>query len=161
MKRLPPVAGATLSEVLVAIAILPIGLMGAMGAFQAAQRAITQGALSVRALALVESRIEAKRAARWDQLLSDDLDYDGRSDVTMRDDGQDGDRTGSDGVYTGRWNEGNVLLTWTIQPLSAGNVRTAGLVVIEAQALYGGGTDGGKREVKMTTLRANPWYVGP
>jgi len=149
--------GATLSEVLVALTILPIGLMGAMGAFQTSQRTIMQGTLSSQALALVESRIEAKRAARWEQLLSDDLNHDGLPDVIMRDDGQGGDRSGNDGTYTGRYDHGNISLTWSIQPLGATNLRMAGLVVIEAQAVYG--TE--QREVAMATVRANPWYVGP
>jgi hypothetical protein len=150
--------GSSFSEVLVAMVIVPIALMGAMGAFHAAGRTIGQDTLASRALAMAESRIEAKRAARWDRLLVDDLNYDGLPDVTMRDDGQGGDLVAGDGVYSGSWEQDGVVLTWTVAPSDIGKVMQAGYVVIEARATYGAGQ--GQREIRMGTLRANPVFVG-
>ena len=59
-------AGVSFAEVLVALALTLTGLAGAMGAFQAAERSIQTGTLATRALAMAESRIEAKRAVRAD-----------------------------------------------------------------------------------------------
>ena len=79
--------GATLSEVMIAMVLTSLGVTGAMGAFAAADKSLARDALAARALAMAESRVEAKRAVPWNQLLSDDLDHDGLPDVTMRDDG--------------------------------------------------------------------------
>jgi hypothetical protein len=83
--------------VFVAMALTMIGLAGAMGAFQAAERSLRMGMLATRALAMAESRIETKRAARWDRLLLDDLNYDGIPDFVMHDDGTGGDVLAGDG----------------------------------------------------------------
>ena len=90
--------GAGFAEVFVALALTMIELAGAMEAFQAAERSLRLGMLVTRALAMAESRIEAKRAARWDRLLLDDLNYDGISDLVMHDDGTEGDVLAGDGV---------------------------------------------------------------
>ncbi len=157
MTRLSGSAGSTLLELVVAMAILPIGLLGAMGAFRAASQTIHHGTMASRALAMVDSRIEAKRSARWDQLLSDDLDHDGVPDVVLRDDGQGGDLVSGDGTYTGRWEQEQILLTWTVTPSGPQNLMQAGHVVIEALAQYGAG----RQEVRALSVRANPTYVGP
>jgi len=95
--------GASFAEVLVAMALTLIGLVGAMGAFQATERSLRTGTLAARALAMAESRIEAKRSARWDRLFLDDLNHDGVQDLVMRDDGAGGDVLAGDGVYSGSW----------------------------------------------------------
>ena len=87
-------AGATFSEVIVAMALTSVGVIGAMGAFEAAAKSLGRDALAARALSMAESRLEAKRAAPWGQLLGDDLDHDGVMDVPMHDDGAGGDRIG-------------------------------------------------------------------
>ena len=61
--------GASFSEVLVAMVLTLIGLAGAMGAFQAAERSLRTGTLATRALAMAASRIEAKRASIFIQTL--------------------------------------------------------------------------------------------
>jgi hypothetical protein len=78
-------SGVGFAEVFVAMALTMIGLAGAMGDFQAAERSLRMGMLATRALAMAESRIETKRAARWDRLLLDDLNYDGIPDLVMHD----------------------------------------------------------------------------
>ncbi|HET9607741.1 MAG TPA: choice-of-anchor X domain-containing protein, partial [Nitrospira sp.] len=94
------VKGATFSEVMVAMALVSVGVMGAMGALEAADRSLARDALAVRALSMAESRVEAKRAAPWGQLLAEDLDHDGVPDLTMHDDGTGGDRMAGDGIYS-------------------------------------------------------------
>jgi len=150
--------GASFIEVFVAMALTLIGLAGAMGAFQAAERSFRTGMLATRALAMAESRIEAKRSMRWDRLLLDDLDHDGVPDLVMHDDGANGDVLAGDGVYSGSWEQDGVHLIWTVTPNRSGSLLASGHVLIEARALYTVGE--GQREVRVGTLRANPVFVG-
>ena len=150
--------GASFAEVLVAMTLTLIGLVGAMGAFQAAERSIRIGTLATRALAMAESRIEAKRSVRWDRLLLDDLNHDGASDLVMHDDGVAGDVLAGDGVYSGSWEHDGVRLIWTVTPSRSDSLSASGHVLIEARAVYAVGE--GQREVQVGTLRANPMFVG-
>jgi len=150
--------GASLPEVLVAMTILPIGLMAILGAFHVADRVISQGKLGDRALAMAESRIEAKRAVQWEHLLEDDLNYDGVPDIIMHDDGRTGDLAAGDGVYSGMQQQDGVVVTWMVTPSKAGNLSGSGYVLLEARASYE--TKAGQREVKITTVRANSVFVG-
>jgi hypothetical protein len=150
--------GASFAEVLIAMAITMIGLVGAMGAFQAAERSLRTGALATRALAIAESRIEAKRSVRWDRLLLDDLNHDGVPDLVMRDDGAGGDMLAGDGVYSSSWDQDGVHLIWTVTPSRSGSLSASGHVLIEARAVYAAGE--GQREIRVGTLRANPVFVG-
>ncbi|HSL03306.1 MAG TPA: choice-of-anchor X domain-containing protein [Nitrospiraceae bacterium] len=150
--------GASFAEVLVAMTLTLIGLVGAMGAFQAAERSIRIGTVATRALAMAESRIEAKRSVRWDRLLLDDLNHDGVPDLVMHDDGVGGDVLAGDGVYSGRWDQDGVQLIWTVTPSRSGSLSASGHVRIEARAVYAAGES--QREVRVGTLRANPMFVG-
>ena len=101
------VKGATFSEVMVAMALVSVSVMGAMGAFEAADKSLARNALAARALSMAESRVEAKRAAPWGQLLAEDLDHDGVPDLTMHDDGT------AWGSHSWRWDLfGNAGATW-------------------------------------------------
>lgn len=150
--------GATFAEVLVSMTLLLIGLMGAMSSYQAADRGMRAGQLATRALEMAESRIEAKRSARWDRLLVDDLDDDGVPDLVMRDDGEGGDVQAGDAMYTGSWDHDGVHVIWTVAPNRPGSMATAGLVALDARATYA--VNGMPREVRIGTLRANPVFVG-
>ena len=150
--------GASFAEVLVSMALTLIGLAGAMEAFQAAERSARTNMLATRALAMAESRIEAKRSVRWDRLLLDDLNHDGVPDLVMRDDGAAGDAVAGDGTYSGSWDQDGVQLIWTVTPSRAGSLADSGHVLIEARAVYAVGE--GAREVRVGTLRANPVFVG-
>jgi hypothetical protein len=149
--------GATFSEVLVAMALTSVGLIGAMSAFQATQKSLGQATLVTRALAMAESRLEAKRSVKWERLLMDDLDHDGVPEVVMHDDGADGDRMAGDGIYSARREQDGVMLMWTVAP-NRGNLATSGFVVVEACASYR--FDNGEHEVRIATLRANPVLAG-
>lgn len=150
--------GASFAEVLVAMALTFIGLVGAMGAFEAAERSFRTDMLAARALAMAESRIEAKRSARWDRLLLDDLNHDGIMDLVMRDDGVGGDAVAGDGVYSGSWEQDGVRLIWTVTPSRLGSLPASGYVFLEARAVYVAAA--GQREVQVGTLRVNPVFVG-
>ncbi|TKB65478.1 MAG: hypothetical protein E8D47_07285 [Nitrospira sp.] len=150
--------GASFAEVLVAMTLTMIGLVGAMGAFQAAERSLRIGTLATRALAMAESRIEAKRSVRWDRLLLDDLNHDGIPDLVMRDDGIGGDVLAGDGVYSGSWDQDGVQLVWTVTPSRPDSLSASGHVLLEARSVYA--ADEGQREVRIGTLRANPVFVG-
>ena len=150
--------GATFSEVMVAMALTSVGMVGAMGAFAAADQHLKCDALAARALSMAESRLEAKRAAPWGQLLADDLDHDGVMDVSMHDDGTGGDRIAGDGVYTAMHEEYGVTVVWTVAAPHAASLVTSGGVLIEARGIYR--ATGGEREVRLATLRANPVFAG-
>jgi prepilin-type N-terminal cleavage/methylation domain-containing protein len=150
--------GFTLAEVMVAMAITSVALVGAVATFHVADQQFRQGMLASRAFALAESRIEAKRSTRWDRLLIDDLNHDGQADLTMRDDGQGGDLSPGDGVYAGSWDENGIHLRWTVTFSRPGALSSSGSVLLEATASYM--TDRGPREVRVSTLRANPTFVG-
>lgn len=150
--------GATFSEVLVAMALTMIGLVGAMGAFKTAAQTIGLGMLSTRALGLAESRLEAKRSVRWEQLLMDDLDHDGVPEIVMNDDGQRGDRIAGDGVYSAEWEQDGLHLNWTVAPSRPGALSDSGFALLEARASYE--SSGRTHEVRLTTLRANPMFAG-
>lgn len=150
--------GATFSEVLVAMALAFIGLLSAMGAFHVADKAIAQSMLASRALATAESRLEAKRSVRWEQLLMDDLDHDGIPEILMHDDGIDGDLAAGDGIYSARSNLDAIVLTWTVAPNHGGRLSESGFAVLEARAAYR--SDDGEHEVRLATVRANPVFAG-
>ena len=150
--------GASFAEVLVAMALTMTGLAGAMGAFEAAERIVRNGMLATRALAMAESRIEAKRSARWDRLLLDDVNHDGVPDLVMRDDGVGGDAVAGDGTYSGSWGQDGIKLMWTVTPSRSGSLLASGHVVVEARATYA--SRAGPREIRVGTVLANPLFVG-
>jgi hypothetical protein len=150
--------GATFSEVMVSVALTGIGVMGAMAAFEAGGKSLERDALVARALAMAESRIEAKRGIPWEQLLLDDVDHDGAPEVTMHDDGSRGDRTAGDGIHSAMLKQNGVTLVWTVAFTRHGNPGASGAVVIEARGIYA--TNSGEREVRLATLRANPAFAG-
>ena len=150
--------GLSLIEVMVAMVIAGIALMGALGVLQVSARHGQQGMMKTRALALAQGRLEAKRSLQWNALLQDDINHDGVVDVTMHDDGEGKDAAAGDGTYTGTWEQDGVSLEWTVamdrlRPLSA-----AGFVVIRATATYE--ESGERKSVKAATVRANPTFVG-
>jgi hypothetical protein len=102
--------------------------------------------------------LEAKRSVRWEALLQDDLDHDGRTDVMMADDGQGGDVSAGDGIYSAQWEHDGVTLKWTVAMDRLGPLSTAGWVTIRAAASYQ--AFGGVRVVELGTVRANPTFTG-
>jgi hypothetical protein len=152
------VKGATFSEVMVAMALVSVSVMGAMGAFEAADKNLAQDVLAARALSMAESRVEAKRAAPWGQLLAEDLDHDGVPDLTMHDDGTGGDRMAGDGIYSAMLEQHGVTVIWTVAARHSESLVNSGAIVIEARGVYR--ASGGEREVRLATLRANPAFAG-
>jgi prepilin-type N-terminal cleavage/methylation domain-containing protein len=150
--------GFSLVEVMVAMSISMIVVMGGMAALQVSARLTQQGVMKTKALSLAQGRLEAKRSVRWEALLQDDLDHDGRIDLMMTDDGQGADVSAGDGVYSAQWEQDGVALKWTVAMDRSGPLSTAGLVTIRAVASYPG--PGGARIVEVGTLRANPAFIG-
>lgn len=157
-RRFDGARGATFSEVLVAAVLTSIGVVGVMGAFDAADKIVMADDLATRALALAESRLEVKRAVPWAQLLFDDLDHDGVLETSMHDDGSEGDRIAGDGIYSALQEQEGVTILWTVAAHSPGPLDTAGAVVIEARGMYAAA--GRLREVRLATLRANSSLTG-
>jgi prepilin-type N-terminal cleavage/methylation domain-containing protein len=152
-------AGFSLIEVMIAMVILAFAILGVMGSFRWAEHGLRQGATGMRALALAESRLEAKRAAPWTALLTDDVDGDGRPEITMRDDGQPPDAQADDGLYTAEAERDGIVLRWTVQTDRPGPPSSWGAAIITASARYPVG-EGRWREATVGTLRANPVYLG-
>jgi len=150
--------GFSLIEVMVAMVIAGIALMGTMGAIDLSSRHTQQGRLSTQALTLAQARIEAKRSVRWENLLQDDLDHDGMMDVLMRDDGQRPDVGAGDGIYSAMQERDGITVLWTVEMDGAAPLSDVGLVLIRATAFYDSPV--GRKEVRLATLRANPTLVG-
>jgi prepilin-type N-terminal cleavage/methylation domain-containing protein len=151
--------GFGLIEVMLAMVILAFTILGVMGSYQWADygvRAAVQGTL---ALAMAQSRLEAKRAARWSRLLMDDLDGDGIVEVMMRDDGQHPDVSAADGLYTASAEQAGIKLLWTLRADPPGPLMDAGMVSIDVRADYQV-APGRWRQVRLAALRGNPGYVG-
>jgi len=151
--------GFSLIEVMVAMMISGIALMGALGAVEITSRYAQQGGLSSKALELAQARLEVKRSIRWQSLLEDDLDHDGTPDSFMVDDGQGADVLAGDGIYTAMCERDGVTVIWTVEGEPQRPLQTSGLVTIRAVASYTNRRSQ-PREVHIATIRANPSYVG-
>ena len=151
--------GFSLIEVMVAMVIAGIALLGTMGAVHLSSRHVQQGGLSSQALEMAQSRLEVKRTVRWESLLEDDLDHDGHPETFMKDDGQGPDQVAGDGIYSAMHERDGVTVVWTIEPDRAGALSTAGLVTLKAMASYPG-LHGQRKEVRVVSIRANPTFVG-
>ncbi|MBK9307363.1 MAG: prepilin-type N-terminal cleavage/methylation domain-containing protein [Nitrospira sp.] len=151
--------GFSLIEVMVAMMISGIALLGTLGAVEITSRYVQQGGLSSKALEFAQGKLEAKRSMRWSSLLEDDLDHDGIIDAIMVDDGQGADINAGDGIYTASYERDGITLVWTIEIDHERSLHTSGIIVIRAVASYSD-RRGQRREVQVATLRANPNYVG-
>lgn len=158
MSRAPRQEGMTLIEVIVAMVISGIALLGAIGAVQISSGMIRESGLATKALELAQSRLESKRSIRWQLLLEDDVDGNGIMDTFMKDDGQGGDIAADDGIYTAMMERDGVTVVWTIEPDSRRPLHSVGLVAMKAVSSYAGRD--GRKEVQVATLRANPVFVG-
>jgi prepilin-type N-terminal cleavage/methylation domain-containing protein len=150
--------GFSLVEVMVASMITGIALMGMMGVMDIASREVHGGSVSLRALALAQGRLEAKRSVRWQALLEDDVDHDGIRETLMNDDGLNGDQIAGDHIYTAVQEQDGVTLMWTLEADSSGPLNSAALVVLRVTASYLGYN--GIQELHMATIRANPTFAG-
>jgi len=150
--------GMTLIEVIVAMVISGIALLGAIGAVQVSSGSIRDSGLATKALELAQSRLESKRSVRWQYLLEDDVDGDGIPETLMKDDGQGDDVLAGDGIYTAMLERDGVTVVWTVEADSRRPLHAVGLVAITAVSSYIGRD--GRKDVQVATLRANPVFVG-
>jgi prepilin-type N-terminal cleavage/methylation domain-containing protein len=151
--------GISMVEVMVAMMISGIALMGTLGAVEISSRYAQQSVTNSQALELAQGRLEAKRSVRWQLLLEDDLDRDGIAETHMTDDGTGYDVAPSDGIYTAMYERDGITVVWTVETDRPGPLSATGMVRIQAVASYLG-RNREKREVQMATMRANPSYVG-
>lgn len=152
-------AGLSLVEAMVASTILALGIIGTISMFQWAAQGESIGLAKSKSMALLEARLEAKRVGAWEQLLTDDLDGDGITDITMMDNGLGKDRKAGDGTFTGWWVVDDVQLLWTVTLDPPGPLWQVGSVVIQssAQAMA---AHGRFQTLTMGLVRTNPRYVG-
>jgi prepilin-type N-terminal cleavage/methylation domain-containing protein len=158
MSRDPRQEGMTLIEVIVAMAISGIALLGAIGAVQVSSGSIRESGLATKALELAQSRLESKRSVRWQYLLEDDVDGDGIPEALMKDDGQGSDVAAGDGIYTATLERDGVTVVWAVEADNRRPLQSVGIVAIRAVSSYIGRD--GRKEVQVATLRANPVFVG-
>lgn len=158
MNQDPRQEGMTLIEVIVAMAISGIALLGAIGAVQVSSSSIRDSGLATKALGLAQSKLESKRSVRWQFLLEDDVNGDGIPETFMKDDGQGGDVAAGDGIYTAMLERDSVTVVWTIEADGRRPLHSTGFVAIKAVSSYVGRD--GRTEVQVATLRANPVFVG-
>lgn len=158
MTRMLNQRGFSLIEVMVSMVILAFSVLGVTSMFQYANEGLLEGAKGAQALAMAQGRVEAKRSAPWEVLLTDDLDADGVAELRMRDDGMQGDTVAGDGIYSGFSEKDGIRLVWSIQPMHSGPLESAGMVLIKALATYQIG--GRLRSMETGTLLVNPTYVG-
>jgi len=158
MSRDPSQEGMTLIEVIVAMVISGIALLGAIGTVQVSSGSIRDSGLATKALELAQSRLESKRSVRWQFLLEDDVDGDGIPETPMKDDGQGSDVAADDGIYTAMLEREGVTVVWTVETDSRRPLHSVGIVAIRAVSSYVGRA--GRKEVQVATLRANPVFVG-
>ena len=151
--------GISLVEVMVAMMISGIALMGTLGAVEISSRYVQQGVVTSQALEFVQGRLEVKRSVRWPLLLEDDLDRDGVAETRMVDDGTGADVASGDGIYTAMYERHGIAVVWTIEADRPGPLSATSLVRIQATASYLG-RNREPREVQMATMRANPNYMG-
>lgn len=151
--------GFSLVEVMVAMMISGVALMGTLSAVEVSSKHLQQGGLSNRALELAQARLEVKRSVRWQSLLEDDVDRNGIPETFMTDDGQGYDVTAGDGIYTAMHECDGVTVVWTIEGERPGPLNASGMVTIQAVASYPG-LRGKQKEIHVATIRANPGYVG-
>jgi prepilin-type N-terminal cleavage/methylation domain-containing protein len=159
MREQPTAAGFTLIEVMIALVVLSIGLLGGVGALQWTEHSLQRSLRSSRALSLAEARLEAKQAGLWEHLLIDDMDHDGAPDITMQDNGLRADLLEGDGLYTAEADLDGIYLIWTVELNRSGPLASAGLAWIEVRARYESNL-GEWKEIRLRTLRANPRYIG-
>lgn len=159
MSRATKSEGFSLIEVMVAMVITGIALMGAMAAVELSIKHVRLGGLSNKAVDMAQARVEVKRSVRWQALLEDDLDHDGVSETFMRDDGQGLDIQAGDGTYTAMYEQAGVTVMWMVQSNHPGPLDLAPMVTITATASYSN-EQGQKKDVQVATIRANPAYVG-
>ena len=159
MRQMMNSTGISLVEVMVAMMISGIALMGTLGAVEISSRYAQQSVMNSQALELAHGRLEAKRSVRWQLLLEDDLDRDGIPETHMTDDGTGFDIAPGDGIYTAMYEQDGITVVWTVETDRSGPLSAIGMVRIQAVASYLG-RNREKREVQMATMRANPSYVG-
>ncbi len=136
-----------------------LGFLAGLGMAQVADRGLQQGIKSTHALAMAESRLEAKRAGAWSELLRDDVDHDGVAETVMRDDGIAPDETANDGTFTASTDREGIHLVWTVALGRNVPLASVASAVITARARYE--VEGGHhKEIHLGTLRANPTYMG-
>ncbi len=151
--------GMTLVEVMVGMVVAAIGLVGAIGMFEWAERGLRAGATGTRALALVESRLESKRIVPWEHLLVDSGAQDERAQSWMHDDGEAPDAAAGDGIYSAGTEVDGIKLMWTVRPNRPGRLADSGYVQIEAAATYSAWA-GKNRTITLKTGRGNPRFAG-
>jgi prepilin-type N-terminal cleavage/methylation domain-containing protein len=159
MRQIVNSHGISLVEVMVAMMISGIALMGTLGAVEISSRYAQQSVMNSQAVELAQGRLEVKRSVRWQLLLEDDLDRDGLAETHMVDDGTGFDVAPGDGIYTAVHEQNGITLVWTIETDHPGPLSATGMVRIRAVASYLGRNQE-KREVRMAMMRANPSYVG-
>ncbi|MCP9455976.1 MAG: hypothetical protein NNA18_07720 [Nitrospira sp.] len=150
--------GSTLLEAMMAAAIAGVVLMGTMEAVETAARFVRRADVVTRAQSIAQSRLEAKRSVAWPLLLAEDMNGDGALETVMRDDGMGPDEEAGDGIYSAMTEHEGLPEKWMIEINRPVPLASVGMVTITSVVTFEG--VGGRQELRMKTMRANPAFVG-
>jgi prepilin-type N-terminal cleavage/methylation domain-containing protein len=134
--------GFSMVEPLVAMVVLTVSLLGAVGMFAVAQDGVTGGGKSLEAMALAESKMERLRALPYPALLTDGLS-DGEAQAEPS---------------TARLSSKGIVLIWKVRPdRPALFLSRAALIFVTAEWSERGGH---RRTIRLGMRRANPVFGG-
>src|SRR5207247_3356192 len=108
--------GMSLVEPLVAMVVLSFSLLGSVSMFALAQEGRTEGARTLEAVALAETRLERLRAAAYHTLLTASLHRDGVVEGRLQDSGNEEDAVTGAGEYSAHQTLDGIIVTWTVRP---------------------------------------------
>ena len=100
--------GISILEVVFALVIFSISLMGVLGMFSLGEEGGSFGDHTSLALSLAQDKMEEKWMASWERILWDDLDGDGREETKMK-------KTGTGAYFYEETTERGILRRWEVQ----------------------------------------------
>jgi len=100
--------GISILEVVFALVIFSISLMGVLGMFSLGEEGGSLGDHTSLALSLAQDKMEQKWMASWELILWDDLDGDGQAETKMK-------KTGPGAYFFEETTEKGIFRRWEVQ----------------------------------------------
>jgi len=112
-----PQKGISILEVVFALVIFSISLMGVLGMFSLGEEGGSFGDNTSLAVSLAQNKMEEKWMASWEVILWDDLDGDGQAETKMK-------MTGPGAYFHEETTEKGIFRRWEIQKGSSSSALT-------------------------------------
>ena len=109
--------GISILEVVFALVIFSISLMGVLEMFSLGEKGGSFGDRTSLAVSLAQDKMEEKWMASWDLILWDDLDGDGQAETKMK-------TTGPGAYFYEETTEKGILRRWEVQKGSSSSALT-------------------------------------